>query len=85
MPRRSAATIGAVVLAPSGNRKKAILDVDLAVDDSRYDLISIPAGGSTWLFAPGTVAEDFLMMMRDGRAASGECPNVRHRCRQHRH
>ncbi|WFU07030.1 hypothetical protein QA648_33040 (plasmid) [Rhizobium sp. CB3171] len=68
MPFLFAATIGAVVLAPSGYTEKTFWAWISPVDDSRYDLISIPAGGSTWLFAPGTVAEDFLIMMRDGRA-----------------
>ncbi|WFU05455.1 beta-ketoacyl-ACP synthase III (plasmid) [Rhizobium sp. CB3171] len=58
---------GAVVLAPSGDTEKGILGVDLASDGSRYDLISIPAGGSNRPFAPGMATEDFLMTMRDGR------------------
>ncbi|MBD9375041.1 beta-ketoacyl-ACP synthase III [Rhizobium sp. ARZ01] len=58
---------GAVVLAPSDDAEKGILGVDLASDGSRYDLISIPAGGSNKPFAPGMAAEEFLMTMRDGR------------------
>lgn len=58
---------GAVVLAPSDDAEKGILGVDLASDGSRYDLISIPAGGSNRPFAPGMAAEEFLMTMRGGR------------------
>ncbi|MBP1885085.1 beta-ketoacyl-ACP synthase III [Sinorhizobium mexicanum] len=58
---------GAVVLAPSDEVEKGILGVDLASDGSRYDLISIPAGGSNRPFASGIPAEDFLITMRDGR------------------
>ncbi|MFD9899197.1 beta-ketoacyl-ACP synthase III [Mesorhizobium sp. NPDC059025] len=58
---------GAVVLSPSDEIEKGILGVDLASDGSRYDLISIPAGGSNKPFALGIAAEDFLMTMRDGR------------------
>lgn len=58
---------GAVVLAPTNETGKGILGVDLTSDGSRYDLISIPAGGSNRPFAPGMASEDFLMTMRDGR------------------
>ena len=58
---------GAVVLAPSDNREQGLLGVDLASDGSRYDLISIPAGGSKRPFAAGVAAEECLMTMRDGR------------------
>ncbi|MDR6756925.1 3-oxoacyl-[acyl-carrier-protein] synthase-3 [Mycoplana sp. BE70] len=58
---------GAVVLAPTNETGKGILGVDLASDGSRYDLISIAAGGSNRPFAAGLAPEDFLMTMRDGR------------------
>ncbi|TCN32569.1 beta-ketoacyl-ACP synthase III [Sinorhizobium americanum] len=58
---------GAVVVAPSDDPEKGVLGVDLAADGSRYDLITIPAGGSSRPFAPGMAAEDVLMTMRDGR------------------
>lgn len=58
---------GAIVLAPSDDPEKGLLGVDLASDGSRYDLISIAAGGSNRPFAPGMATEDFLMTMRDGR------------------
>ncbi|OCO99975.1 MULTISPECIES: beta-ketoacyl-ACP synthase III [unclassified Ensifer] len=58
---------GAVVIAPSDDPKTGLLGVDLAADGSRYDLISIAAGGSSKPFSPGMAAEDVLMTMRDGR------------------
>lgn len=58
---------GAVVLVPADNTEQGLLGVDLAADGSRYDLISIPAGGSKQPFAAGMAAEECLMTMRDGR------------------
>ncbi len=58
---------GAVVLMPSEDRQTGILGVDLASDGSRYDLISIPAGGSSRPFAADVAASECLMTMRDGR------------------
>ncbi|SDA95276.1 beta-ketoacyl-ACP synthase III [Sinorhizobium sp. NFACC03] len=58
---------GAVVVAPSDDPQTGLLGVDLAADGSRYDLISIAAGGSSQPFSPGLQPEDFLMTMRDGR------------------
>lgn len=58
---------GAVVLVPSDNTDKGLLGVDLASDGSRYDLISIPAGGAKMPFSTGMAAEQCLMTMRDGR------------------
>lgn len=58
---------GAVVLAPHDEPDKGLIGVDLASDGSGYDLITIPAGGSSRPFAPGMAAEDVLMTMRDGR------------------
>lgn len=58
---------GAVVLMPSQDEDTGLLGVDLASDGSRYNLILIPAGGSSRPFAAGMQAEDCLMTMRDGR------------------
>ena len=58
---------GAVVLMPSGAAGTGLLGVDLASDGSRYDLISIPAGGSNRPFAADVAASECLMTMRDGR------------------
>ncbi|ATU95654.1 beta-ketoacyl-ACP synthase III [Phyllobacterium zundukense] len=58
---------GAVVLVPTDNAKQGLLGVDMASDGSRYDLISIPAGGSKQPFAAGMAVEECLMTMRDGR------------------
>lgn len=58
---------GAVVLVPSQDSETGLLGVDLASDGSRYDLISIPAGGSNRPFAADVVADECLMTMRDGR------------------
>ncbi|MBP1861797.1 beta-ketoacyl-ACP synthase III [Rhizobium herbae] len=58
---------GAVVLMPSQETDAGLLGVDLASDGSRYDLISIPAGGSNRPFAADVTADECLMTMRDGR------------------
>ncbi|WP_426123835.1 beta-ketoacyl-ACP synthase III [Pararhizobium sp. PWRC1-1] len=58
---------GAVVLVPARDEDGGLLGVDLASDGSRYDLISIPAGGSSRPFASDIAAQDCLMAMRDGR------------------
>ncbi|WDZ80084.1 beta-ketoacyl-ACP synthase III (plasmid) [Ensifer adhaerens] len=58
---------GAVVVAPSDDPQTGLLGVDLAADGSRYDLISIAAGGSSQPFSPDLRPDDFLMTMRDGR------------------
>jgi 3-oxoacyl-[acyl-carrier-protein] synthase-3 len=58
---------GAVVLAPSVNKVQGLLGVDFASDGRRYDLISIPAGGSKMPFAEGMAAEECQMTMREGR------------------
>lgn len=58
---------GAVVVAPSDDPQTGLVGVDLAADGSRYDLISIAAGGSNRPFSADTRPEDLLMTMRDGR------------------
>ncbi|MBZ7926967.1 beta-ketoacyl-ACP synthase III [Ensifer adhaerens] len=58
---------GAVVVAPSADPQTGLLGVDLAADGSRYDLISIAAGGSSLPFSADLRPQDFLMTMRDGR------------------
>ncbi|MDE3812129.1 beta-ketoacyl-ACP synthase III [Sinorhizobium meliloti] len=58
---------GAVVVAPCDDPDKGLVGVDLASDGSGYDLITIPAGGSSRPFAWGMAAEDVLMTIRDGR------------------
>ncbi len=58
---------GAVVLMPSQDPEQGLLGIDLASDGSRYDLISIPAGGSNRPFAADLQADECLMTMRDGR------------------
>jgi 3-oxoacyl-[acyl-carrier-protein] synthase-3 len=58
---------GAVVVAPCDDPDKGLIGVDLASDGSGYDLITIPAGGSSRPFARGLAADDVLMTIRDGR------------------
>ncbi|QFY63830.1 beta-ketoacyl-ACP synthase III (plasmid) [Rhizobium grahamii] len=58
---------GAVVLAPCRTGRSGLKGVALAADGSGYDLITIPAGGSTLPFSPDTPVDQVLMSMRDGR------------------
>ncbi len=71
---------GAILLSPSTNQNEGLLGVDLASDGSRYDLISIPAGGSKRPFATGTAAEECLMTMRDGREMFARAVQMMTRC-----
>ncbi|WP_085034689.1 beta-ketoacyl-ACP synthase III [Ensifer aridi] len=71
-PERASAVLfadaaGAVVLAPCPDRGRGLLSADLVADGSGYDLIQIPAGGSSRPFSLDLPADDFLMTMRDGR------------------
>lgn len=59
---------GATLLAPSPHSGKGVLGVQLASDGSAYDLIQIPAGGSSRPFAPGLDIADVTMKLKDGRA-----------------
>lgn len=59
---------GAVLLTPSDTVGAGLLGADLATEGGAYDLITIPAGGSTRPFDSGTEIADTLMTMRDGRA-----------------
>jgi 3-oxoacyl-[acyl-carrier-protein] synthase-3 len=58
---------GAVVLAPDHDPQRGLLSLDLVSDGSGYDLIQIPAGGSTRPYSSEIEAEAFLMTMREGR------------------
>lgn len=57
---------GAVVLAPGG--AGGLLGMSLASDGSGYDIVHIPAGGSSRPFAPDMPIEDTRMTLKDGRA-----------------
>ncbi len=59
---------GAVVLSPDGDGGRGLVGADLRSDGSAYDLITIPAGGSSQPFGPGIDPTNALMTMRDGRA-----------------
>ena len=59
---------GAVVVSPSSDETGGLLGADLKAEGQHYDLITIPAGGSSRPFGSGIAAEDVLMTMRDGRA-----------------
>lgn len=71
---------GAVVLMPSEDAKTGILGVNLASDGSRYDLISIPAGGSNRPFAADVAASECLMTMRDGREMFAQAVEMMGNC-----
>ena len=71
---------GAVVVAPSDDPQTGLLGADLAADGSRYDLISIAAGGSSRPFSTGTKPEDLLMTMRDGREMFAQAVDMMTAC-----
>ncbi|PSH70071.1 3-oxoacyl-ACP synthase [Phyllobacterium brassicacearum] len=71
---------GAVVLALSDDPETGLLGADLASNGSRYDLISIPSGGSKQPFGPGVAAEECLMTMRDGREMFAQAVNMMTLC-----
>lgn len=71
---------GAVVLMPSEDAQTGILGVNLASDGSRYDLISIPAGGSNRPFAADVAASECLMTMRDGREMFAQAVEMMGNC-----
>lgn len=71
---------GAVLLLPSQKPETGVLGVDLASDGSRYDLISVPAGGSSRPFAAETTADECLMTMRDGREVFTQAVGMMSRC-----
>jgi len=74
---------GAVVLAPHADRDRGLLASELSSDGSGYDLIQIPAGGSSRPFGPGIAAEEFLMTMRDGREVFSRAVGLMTRTSQH--
>jgi 3-oxoacyl-[acyl-carrier-protein] synthase-3 len=59
---------GAAVLVPSERADAGVLGVELAADGSGYDLIRIPAGGSSRPFSASLDVGETLMQIRDGRA-----------------
>lgn len=71
---------GAVVLAPSDDVATGVLGAELASDGSRYDLISIPAGGSSRPFSPAMAAQECLMTMRDGREMFAQAVQLMAHC-----
>ncbi len=71
---------GAVVLMPSDDPQTGVLGLDLASDGLHYDLISIPAGGSSRPFAAGMTADECFMTLRDGRAMFTQAVDMMSRC-----
>jgi len=74
---------GAVVLAPrTAVENTGVLGADLIADGSRYDLISIPAGGSCSPFGPDIDPKDLLMTMRDGQEMFAQAVRMMTQCAQ---
>ena len=71
---------GAVVLVPSQDEDTGLLGVDLASDGSRYDLISIPAGGSNRSISEDISAEEYLLTIRDGREIFAQAVEMMSAC-----
>lgn len=73
---------GSVVLVPCAAAGTGILGADLIADGSRYDLISIPAGGSCSPFGPETDPQHLLMTMRDGQEMFTQAVRIMTQCAQ---
>jgi 3-oxoacyl-[acyl-carrier-protein] synthase-3 len=67
---------GAVLLAPSRRRRAGVLAMHLISDGSSYDLIGIPAGGSSRPFSPEVAKADTLMRVADGKAVFGKAARL---------
>lgn len=67
---------GAVVVVPDRERHRGLLSVDLASDGSGYNLINIPAGGSSRPFSREADSKDFLMTIQDGREVFSRAVNL---------
>jgi 3-oxoacyl-[acyl-carrier-protein] synthase-3 len=59
---------GAVLLAPSDDPAQGLLGADLASSGADYDVVKIPAGGSSRPFAPDLPIVDTRMTIADGQA-----------------
>jgi 3-oxoacyl-[acyl-carrier-protein] synthase-3 len=59
---------GAALIAPSDRGRTGVLGAHLASDGSAYDLIQIPAGGSSRPFNAGLAKTETLMRITDGKA-----------------
>jgi len=57
---------GAVILMPSLVPQSGVIGVELVQEGGAYDLIQIPAGGSTRPFEPGFDLSELRITMRDG-------------------
>ena len=71
---------GAVVLAPGDDPSAGLLGVDLASDGSHYDLIGIPAGGSSRPFCADLDPMLTRMTIADGRAVFAEAVRMMTDC-----
>jgi 3-oxoacyl-[acyl-carrier-protein] synthase III len=71
---------GAMVLVPSTSSTTGVLGLDLASDGSRYDLISIPAGGSRKPFIAGMDPKELLMTMRNGKSLFSQAVRMMTAC-----
>jgi 3-oxoacyl-[acyl-carrier-protein] synthase-3 len=71
---------GAAVMAPSTRENAGVLGIDLASAGDGYDLISIPAGGSSRPFRPGMDHRELLLTMTDGRALFAKAVRMMSRC-----
>ncbi|AGA65320.1 Biotin synthesis protein bioZ [Liberibacter crescens BT-1] len=58
---------GAIILAPSSKPKVGVLGIELSSDGSQYDLIKIPAGGSTRPFSKDMQPYESLMTVHNGQ------------------
>lgn len=73
---------GAVVLSPCDSPERGILGASVLADGAGYDLIQIPAGGSSCPFTAQIKATETQMTIADGRAVFAHAVGIMSRCSQ---
>lgn len=71
---------GAVIIKPSMDPTKGMLGMSFALDGSKYDLVSISAGGNKKPFTPDIPLCDYKMKLRGGPAVFAHAVKMMAQC-----
>src|SRR5579862_5981759 len=71
---------GAVLIQPSSDQTKGILGMNFLSDGSKYDLVSIAAGGNKKPFTEEIPLYDYKMKLRDGPAVFSQAVKMMTQC-----